>query len=46
MIDIEYFQKRALAERAAALRANSLQGFRLHMDLVREYESRVHRTAA
>ena len=40
MGDIEYFSRRAVDERRAAVRAKSMRSFRAHMDLVREYEYR------
>jgi uncharacterized protein (DUF2141 family) len=40
MNDKDYFGKRALAERAAALAAKDMASFRIHMDLAIAYEQR------
>jgi hypothetical protein len=40
MSDREYFIKRAASEREAAMNSASIESFRAHMGLVREYEWR------
>jgi hypothetical protein len=40
MSDREYFARRAVVEREAALKARDLSSFRAHMDMAREYEWR------